>query len=353
MTRFSLIALAIAGACGGVTAFAQAPATEHEPPHDTLFFVANAAPVLSLGGPFQVIGFGGDVPGAIVAGKPYAADSITESTQLLADGNRITARNEARLMRDSKGRTRREQTLRGFGPASAAREPVTMITINDPVAEVSYFLDTAARTAQPSRPLRITTGVAGTFTAAVPPAGDAARPPPPPPPPEGGTARTTMFIPSPGAGAPAGVLDFALQAGQSGPPMVGLPPFAAGPAPFANSTEDLGQQVLEGVLARGTRRTQTIPAGAFGNERPIQIVAEQWYSPDLEAVVSSRNYDPRAGETTYRLVNVARGEQSPDLFAVPQGYTLLPEARPEFGAFGSGGPGMRVERGVAVGTGRN
>jgi hypothetical protein len=345
MTRFSLIALAIAGVCnGGTAAFAQAPAPEHEPPHDTLFFVANAAPVMALGGPFQVIGFGGDVPGAVVAGKPYAADSITESTQVLADGNRITARNEARLTRDAKGRTRREQTLRGFGPgpASAAREPVTMITINDPVAEVSYFLDTTARTAQPSRPLRIAAGVAGTFTAAAPL--------PPPPPPEGGVAHTTVFLPNPGA--PAGVLDFAVEPSQSGP-SVGLPSFTAGPAPFASSTEDLGQQVLEGVLARGTRRTQTIPAGAFGNERPIQIVSEQWYSPDLEAVVSSRNYDPRAGETTYRLVNVVRGEQPPDLFAVPQGYTVLPEARPEFGAFGTGGPGVRVQRGVAVGAGRN
>ena len=344
MTRFSLMTLVIAGVCGvSVAAFAQAPATEHEPPHDTLFFVANAAPVMPLGGPFQVIGFGGEVPGTVVAGKPYAADSITESTQVLADGNRITARNEARLMRDSKGRTRREQTLRGFGPASAAREPVTMITINDPVAEVSYFLDTAARTAQPSRPLRIATGMAGTFTA----------PALPPPLPEGAGARTTVFISNPGAGAPAGAVDFALQPGQSGPAVAGLPPFATGPAPFASSTEDLGQQVLEGVLARGTRRTQTIPAGAFGNERAIQIVAEQWYAPDLEAVVSSRNYDPRVGETTYRLVNVVRAEQSPDLFAVPQGYALLPEARPEFGAFGSAGPGVRVERGTVVGTGRN
>jgi hypothetical protein len=295
---------------------------------------------MPFGGPFQVIGFGGDVPGAVVAGKPYAADSITESTQVLADGNRITARNEARVMRDSKGRTRREQTLRGFGPASATREAVTMITINDPVAEVSYFLDTAAHTAQPSRPFKIATRVAGTFTAAVPA--------PLPPAPEGGTARTTVFMRNPGAGAPAGAVDFAVQPGVGGPSVLALPPVGAGPAPFANATEDLGQQVLEGVLARGTRRTQTIPAGAFGNERPIQIVAEQWYSPDLEAIVSSRNYDPRAGETTYRLVHVARGEQSPDLFTVPQGYTLLPEARPEFGTFGPGAAGVRVERGVAV-----
>ena len=345
MTRIALLALAIAGVCGGsAAAFGQAAAAEHEPPQDTLFFVANAAPAMPFGGPFQVIGFGGDVPGATVAGKPYSADSITESTQLLADGNRIMARNEARFMRDSKGRTRREQTLRGFGPASAAREPVTMITINDPVAEVSYFLDTAARTAQASRPLKIATGVAGTFTAPAPP---------PLPPPGGAVAHTTVFVQNPGPGVPAGVVDFAaapvgavgfaVAQGGDGPPAVAMSALAAAPAPFATATEDLGQQVIEGVLARGTRRTQTIPAGTFGNERAIQIVAEQWYAPDLEAVVSSRNYDPRMGETTYRLVHVARGEQAPDLFAVPQGYALLPEARPEFGAF-RGGPGVRVER---------
>ena len=241
-------------------------------------------------------------------------------------------------MRDSKGRTRREQTLRGFGfgPASSTREPVMMITINDPVVEVSYFLDPAARTAQPSRPLRITTGVAGTFNAAVPP-----------PLPDVGAAQTTVFMPSPGAGAPPRVGGFSLQSAVDAPSVLALPPLGAALAPSANATEELGQQVLEGVLARGTRRTQTIPAGTFGNERAIQIVAEQWYAPDLEAVVSSRNFDPRVGETTYRLVHVARGEQSPDLFTVPQGYTLLPEARPEFGTF-RGTAGVRVERGVAV-----
>ncbi|MEO8464407.1 MAG: hypothetical protein ABI640_03635 [Gammaproteobacteria bacterium] len=334
MTRFSLLVVAIAGACGGSSGvFAQGAVAEREPPQDTLFFVANAAPVVAFGGPFQVIGFGGDVPGAPVPGKPYSADSISESTQVLADGNRITARNEARFMRDSKGRTRREQTLRGFGPASAAREPVTMITINDPVAEVSYFLDTAARTAQPSRPLKLATGVAGTFTAAVPP----------PPPGAGGVPRpAAVFTTSLGPAPPPGMVGFEIQS-SSGPAGVPLAPLGPSPTSFAMTTEDLGEQVLEGVLARGTRRTQTIPAGTFGNERPIQILVEQWFAPDLEAVVSSRNYDPRMGETTYRLVHVARGEQAPDLFAVPQGYTLLPEARPEFGTF-RGGPGVRVER---------
>jgi hypothetical protein len=99
--------------------------------------------------------------------------------------------------------------------------------------------------------------------------------------------------------------------------------------PAKSATEDLGEQVLEGMLARGTRQTQTIPAGAMGNERPIEVVAEQWYSADIEAVVSRRNYDPRFGETTYRLVNVVRGEPPPDLFTVPQNYELQTERAPQ------------------------
>jgi hypothetical protein len=118
----------------------------------------------------------------------------------------------------------------------------------------------------------------------------------------------------------------------------------AGPA----TTEDLGDQVLEGVLAHGTRHTQTIAAGAIGNERPIEIVAEEWYSADVEAVVLRRNVDPRFGETVYRLVNVARSEQAPDLFAVPSGYTIHGEgeAGARFGVAAGGEAGGRTERRV-------
>jgi len=101
------------------------------------------------------------------------------------------------------------------------------------------------------------------------------------------------------------------------------------------------------VLAHGTRETATIPAGAIGNERPIEITSERWYSDELEAVVLSRTSDPRFGETSYRLVNVARGEPSADLFAVPQGYELQSEPHAGVRMFGQGEPppaGARVER---------
>jgi hypothetical protein len=96
-------------------------------------------------------------------------------------------------------------------------------------------------------------------------------------------------------------------------------------APFApgeTKTEDLGEQILEGVLARGSRETRTIPAGAIGNERAIDIVMERWYSDELEAEVLTRNIDPRFGETTYQLINVVLGEPSADLFLVPDSYEL-------------------------------
>ena len=84
--------------------------------------------------------------------------------------------------------------------------------------------------------------------------------------------------------------------------------------------EDLGTQVVEGVVATGTRTTTTIPAGTNGNEQPI--VSEQWFSPDLKVLVMTKHNDPRTGETTYRLTNIVQTEPARSLFEVPADYTL-------------------------------
>src|SRR5262249_43897926 len=111
----------------------------------------------------------------------------------------------------------------------------------------------------------------------------------------------------------------------------------------------LGEQVLEGVLAHGSRETSTIPAGALGNQRAIVITSERWYSADIEGVVSSKTMDPRFGETSYKLVNVVREEPAPDLFTIPQRYDLQAEAAfspaPRALAPGDAPPvGARVDR---------
>jgi hypothetical protein len=76
-------------------------------------------------------------------------------------------------------------------------------------------------------------------------------------------------------------------------------------------------------VAEGTRITRTIPAGAIGNEKPIVIVTERWYSNDLQTVVMTKRSDPRMGETTFTLTNIQRSEPDPALFQVPADYSVV------------------------------
>ena len=311
-------------------AAAQEPATARE---DTFVFVSNAATIAPFGGQVDIIRGMGTVPGSVVTGKPYSADAVTESTQMLADGNRITQRNETRIFRDGQGRTRREQTLNGLGVWQTANEPMTTITIHDPVAGTSYMLDPRAQTARQMWPSRI---AAASWH--VGPEGETATVAPAPAlPPSAGVAvhAQRVVIEAEGEAAP-NVETFELPLPHPGAGVAAFPPMAAMSftlgAPGEVTTDDLGEQILEGVLARGSRETRTIPAGAIGNERPIDIVMERWYSDALEADVLRRNIDPRFGETTYQLVNVVLGEPAANLFVVPESYELQSgeDARFEF-----------------------
>nr|AUN37689.1 hypothetical protein [uncultured bacterium] len=99
--------------------------------------------------------------------------------------------------------------------------------------------------------------------------------------------------------------------------------------------EQLGNMSIEGVQAQGTRVTTTIPAGEIGNDRPIQIVDERWYSPDLQMTVMTKHSDPRTGETNFRLSNINRSGPPAYLFEIPPGYAVKP---------GPQLPAVRVER---------
>ena len=90
----------------------------------------------------------------------------------------------------------------------------------------------------------------------------------------------------------------------------------------ASKKEDLGQRVIEGVTAKGTRTTTEIAAGAVGNELPITVIGEEWVSADLKVLVMTRHADPRTGETTYRLTGIIRGEPDPSLFEPPAGVSV-------------------------------
>jgi hypothetical protein len=224
------------------------------------------------------------MPGRVVKNAPYSADMVTETTQTLADGNHIRQSSTAKVYRDTEGRTRREQSLNALGGLAPTSNLPQVVFINDPVAGFNYALNTQNRTATKSAWSR---------------------------PGRGGQA--------PGSSQPMARLRqqsvdrSAANAGRWG---------RGGAARQNIKSESLGRQTIEGVPADGTRTTMTIAAGQMGNEQPIQIVTERWYSPDLQMVVLSKRTDPRMGETVTRLANISRVEPPSSLFEPPADYKV-------------------------------
>ena len=254
---------------------------------------------------------GGPGEGQVVKGAPFKATALSESTQALADGNTIVHKDSALTYRDADGRTRREVTLPARGPEGAAAR--TLVIVSDPVAGSGFVLEPDTRTAR-QRP-----SFGGRPRGEGPPS--EARGPGEGQGPEG--APPDLERPRPDG--PGGFRE------RGGMP---APPEAAAPA----QETALGTRTIEGLEATGTRRTVTIPAGAIGNTRPIQIVSERWYSADLKTVLMSTEKDPRFGTHTFRLTGIARGDVDKALFEVPADYTLR-EGPPRMG--GPGHPGQR------------
>jgi hypothetical protein len=263
------------------------------PDHDVIFERRIAGPE---GGPhagavtFAASAFG--IPGETVKNAPYSAEAVSETTQSLTDGNRISRKTTTAMYRDSEGRTRRETTFPGIGPWASSGEPAQLVFIHDPVAGVGYVLDVKEKTAR-----KTPSGANAVFTFR---RGEAITPPLPPIPGPGIRVERQIAI--------AGKMADRIEASKA-----------------QTKSESLGKQVMEGLTVEGTRNTLTIPAGQIGNERPIDIVTERWHSPDLKTVIMTRHVDPRMGETLYKLTNVRRGPQPQQLFEVPPDYTIKKE----------------------------
>ena len=237
-----------------------------------------------------------------VTGAPYSAEAITDLVQTLSDGNRIVRQNKAQINRDSQGRTRREQGFAMFGPlVNGPREDQPRsVQISDPATGSAILLDLRNKTAHrmPTPPrLLLRNKIAGiTGNAAVNVE-------------KINLEKFEIALPS-SHEARGGVMFNRVEA-------------MAGHRVEEPVVESLGTQFMEGIAVEGTRTTVTIPAGQIGNELPINIVSERWFSPDLKVLVMSRQSDPRFGETTYRLTNINRAEPSPQLFEIPAGFRLV------------------------------
>jgi hypothetical protein len=98
------------------------------------------------------------------------------------------------------------------------------------------------------------------------------------------------------------------------------------PAPAMNTpnadTQDLGYSVLNGMQAKGTRVTRTIPAQASGTGREVKITDEFWSSEDLHMNLLERHTDVRGGQQTVAISSIKTEEPDPSLFEVPAGYKV-------------------------------
>lgn len=200
----------------------------------------------------------GGFGGKVVTGAPFSATVTRTMHQVLADGTTIDRTEMGSIARDSAGRTMREMTLPQIGPLSASGQVPHIVFIRDPVVGQGYILNENKRTA--------------------------------------------LTVPLPAA---RGAIRLKMNA-----------QFKANV-----QKQSLGTKTLDGLTVQGTLYTRTIPAGKIGNDRPIVITTEEWYSPQLQTVITRTRKDPRFGTTSYQMNNISLNEPPQSLFTVPSDYT--------------------------------
>ncbi len=220
-----------------------------------------------------------------VPGQPFMAAIEVKRVQTLLDGNHVVTMALGRIARDSQGRVRQDLP-QAQTSASADASAARFASIYDPVAGFAYLLDAHSHTAR-----KRLLGAAGYGPA--PPSVRAAS--------AGG--------PSPQPQVPASTQNRDLRT--------------------STTSESLGAEVIEGVSADGERTTRTIPEGQAGNEQPMAVTLESWFSAELRAVVLTRSNDPRTGEVTRKLTNIQRIEPPASLFDVPPDYKIIEPESPQ------------------------
>jgi hypothetical protein len=326
------------------------------------------------------------ISGPPVKGAPYSAEAVNETIQMLADGNRIVQRTLAMQYRDSEGRERREETsamgaIFITDPVAAARytlHPESRSAEKGPLAAFRSVVSpsvagnvfaysnsetlklkgtvSAMEWVNPTAWITVSVGGNSWRCATASPntltklgwtrnsikTGDTVT--------VNGlradgenTCVANSVVTSDGttltarAEGPAGIAVGGGGAGGRGTATAEPLPRGffyvntgtvlranneAGLAGVKSQEAALGNMFIQGVQAQGTRTTTTIPAGDIGNERPINIVDERWYSPDLQMTIMTKHSDPRSGETNFQLKNINRSSPPPTLFEVPSDYTV-------------------------------
>ena len=191
---------------------------------------------------------------------PFTSVVTAEWTKTLEDGSTVTRQNHRVVMRDGAGRIFQERRM--LVPKDGQAQPALMRTeISDPAQHIKYF----CRPEDHVCALRDYDGPPAETTEAT-----------------GVTGEGKMEL----------------------------------------TREDLGKSNISGVEVQGTKETRTIAAGAIGNDRPISITKEFWYSPQLGLNMMVKRSDPRIGTQVFTVTEVGLAEPDPKYFQLPAGFVV-------------------------------
>jgi hypothetical protein len=348
LRSISVVSLSLVSLSWPLAVMAQAPTASSADVGSAPITVQIAPPPIAISS--ATLGLAGPLGAKAASGKPMFAEIVTEHRQSFTDGNRISRSTNSSIYRDAQGRIRRESQLSLPGmPASVSAS--TFITIVDHQLGYGYVLDPQEMVAHryelnaagPSYVARLHAQANGSaLLSSDPKSSD----------PKSAAESANSASPADSAGeshwrqhafaahrgrqsedsatgtADSNHLSSSFLSGDSlaasAPSMRIDQPFLA--APNLVRTENLGEQTILGFRTLGTRVITTLPAGQIGNDRPIAIVSEQWFSPELELVMRSMHRDPWAGEFTTTVIRVNRGDQPALLFQVPAPYKVIDAA---------------------------
>jgi hypothetical protein len=209
-----------------------------------------------------------DVPGEVVTGLPFVATAVLERRGPLTPKSDVRRRVTSQWYRDSRGRTRRDLgCVPGRLSIRTGHRSATFI--EDPVSGVSYTLIDAKKIAI-RRPMPFVSQESHRIAERV------------------------------------------------------TPPVRSD----NRRVEPLGVKEVAGVTAEGTRTTTVHTARSDTEATATEIVAESWFSTELQMTVMTRFSDSRIGEVVFRFVEIRREEPPTELFRVPPGFSVV-ERNPE------------------------
>jgi hypothetical protein len=204
------------------------------------------------------------------ANAPFSAIAHTTWVQNLPDGSTVTHENERIVARDNDGRIFQERRI--FVPVPNPRNEQSIpyqVQYDDPVQHVTYICWAGNKTCD-AYPLHI-------------------------------------------------VPDFELPAGLQADKTTYL------------TRENLGTETLTGLDVVHTRETYTYYRASVGNTNTILRTVDYWFSSALNVNVKVVRHDPRDGDQTLWLSDLAQTAPEASWFAIPQDYRVVDHRRTEPG----------------------